>query len=535
MRSLKLTSNLLLVAVCVVFSRSAFCQVIIQENFAGAINQDLGDSTSNAWITAFDRAGGGPDTGARSIFRANGRIDKISTGSAAQNDAGALLPIPGGLAAGRVYTLSATFVNNNTNWLALGFASDDTVLDGTLGRHSDSSGVFGGYAWALTSNRPANDQEIFGGIGTENHLGGGDLVDPTQAVTIRIVLDTADTTALTVEYFLNDVSQGTQTLDADAFTDIRFVGISSDGGSAANNPNPASVDNFTFSVAVEPPANPKPLSVSLTADHVVDTEALLFPLFNGAASGGGLFGRSPNAVAHQSSPLVTFGDYQYAAWYRLGAADEDIILGRRSVLSDSSTWESFDTGLDLIRGDAFDNDRQFGPTQTQPWDNHNAINIGISGDGRLHMAYDHHSNILRYIQGDVTGSAWSRLSVFGTTSAATVRNEIEQDSFIDSDPLLEAVTYPRFATDPVSGDLVATYRLGQSGSGNLFIANYSAATGTWSAGREFITGNDGVAFKTLVMAPTVLCMPRSLGVRLPMALRTTISITFPVMMVGSLG
>jgi len=465
---------MLLLILCLVFTDSAYSQVIFQENFDGPVSSDLGDSANNPWITAFARAGGGPDNGAASVFRADGSIDKVANGSAAQNDAGALLAIPGGgLVANRFYTLSATFNNNNANWSALGFASDDTVLDGTTGRHSDTSGVFGGYAWTLTSNRNGNDQQIFGGIGTNDSFVSGDIVDPTQDVTIKVVLDTFE----------------------NAFTDIRFVGLSSDGGSLANNPNPSRVENFTFSVSLDSPsAVTAPLSVSLANDDVVDTQALLFPMFNGFASGGGLFGRSPNSVAHQSSPLVTFGNYQYAAWYRLGVADEDIILGRRSVLNNLSAWESFDTGLDLIRGDAFDNDRQFGPTQTQPWDNHNAINIGISGDGRIHMAYDHHSNILRYIQGNVNVNDWDRLSVFGTASAAVVRNEVEQDSFIDSDPLLEAVTYPRFATNPVSGDLVVTYRLGQSGSGNLHIANYDASTGTWSAGREFITGNDGVAF-----------------------------------------
>ena len=221
---------------------------------------------------------------------------------------------------------------------------------------------------------------------------------------------------------------------------------------------------------------------------------MLFPAWNGNVSNGGLFGRSPNAVAHQSTPLLTHGDYQYAAWYRNGALDEPIILGRRSLLNSDSQWESFSTGLNLIRGDRFDEQRSSStPTQTVPWDTHNAINLGISGDGRIHLAYDHHSNVLRYIQGDINGSTWNRTGVFGVDTQSAVRG-LELDSFNPGDPQLPAVTYPRFATNPITGDLVATYRLGQSGAGDLHIANYDASTGLWSDGREFITGNDGVSF-----------------------------------------
>jgi len=287
--SLKCKPIIPVMILCAFFIQTAHSQVIIQENFDGPITQDLGNSTSNAWITAFNRAGGGPDNNAASIFRANGRIDKVANGTGAQHDAGALLPIPGGLEADRIYTLSATFNNNNANWSALGFAADDTVLDGSSGRHSDSSGVFGGYAWVLTSNRTGNNQEIFGGIGTNGNFRGGDLVNSTQAVTIRIVLNTTDTTAVTAEYFLNDVSQGSQTLDASAFADIQFVGISSDGGSAANNPSPAAVDDFLLtSVSASDAVG---ASTQIAFDDVTDVKNLgNFRGYSGDLHGcGGIF------------------------------------------------------------------------------------------------------------------------------------------------------------------------------------------------------------------------------------------------------
>ena len=222
------------------------------------------------------------------------------------------------------------------------------------------------------------------------------------------------------------------------------------------------------------------------ADSVVDTQGLLAPRNTG---GGRLFGRSLNAVAHQSTPLLSVGDYQYTTWYRLGA-DENVMLGRRSLIDPASGWETLDTGLTLQNGDGSDDDRAAGiPTQTQPWDNHNAINIGISGDGRIHLAYDHHTNPLNYVQsvaGAATGT-WTRNAVFGGTPPI-------QDSFRPSDSTIFSVTYPRFATNLTTGDMVVTYRIGSSSNGDLLIANYDSAAGQWSQSRVFIEGTENVTY-----------------------------------------
>ena len=227
-------------------------------------------------------------------------------------------------------------------------------------------------------------------------------------------------------------------------------------------------------------------------DSIVDEAALLVPQFNGRARDGGLFGRSLNAVAHQSSPLITFGDFQFATWYQRRFGQEHVMLGRRSLTTLGSSWEILDTGLDLNNGDANDDDKANFMTQTQPWDSHCAINLGISGDGRIHLAYDHHSNPLNYLP-SVVGAAtgdWTTSDVYGVADPRTVL----RDSFRPSDPTLVAVTYPRFAADSETGDMVATYRQGQSGAGDLFIVTYDSLSGQWSTAREFITGNDGAFY-----------------------------------------
>ena len=173
------------------------------------------------------------------------------------------------------------------------------------------------------------------------------------------------------------------------------------------------------------------------------------PAWSGSASGGSLFGRAMNGIAHQSTAVLTHGDYQYAAWYRIVifnvGFNEHIVLGRRDLNDLSSGWTTFDTGLQLIHGDG--NDPENG-SQTQPWDNHNAVNMGISGDGRLHLSYDHHGNEFNYIQGNADATTWSRLGVFGTNDTNDVRNQVQNS--LTGGPAVAQVTYPRFSTNPTT-------------------------------------------------------------------------------------
>ena len=209
----------------------------------------------------------------------------------------------------------------------------------------------------------------------------------------------------------------------------------------------------------------------------------------GNVSGGSLFGRGINGVGHQSTPLLTHGNFQYSAWYRNTGNQECIVLGRRDLNDLASGWSSFNTQLELIHGDATDPENG---SQTQPWDNHNAINMGVSGDGRLHLSYDHHGNQLNYVQGNATATTWNRTAVFGVNTKAAMQALIQNS--LNGGASVESVTYPRFSTNPTTGEMVMTLRLGASGAGDLFIANYDIATGTWSELREFVRGNDGVVF-----------------------------------------
>ena len=239
------------------------------------------------------------------------------------------------------------------------------------------------------------------------------------------------------------------------------------------------------------------LSVTLTNPNssAIDDDALLMPAWSGSASGGSLFGRAINGVGHQSTPLLTHENFQYSAWYRNTGSQECIVLGRRDLNDLASGWSSFNTRLELVHGD--ESDPESG-AQTQPWDNHNAINMGISGDGRLHLSYDHHGNQLNYIQGNAIATNWSRTGVFGVNSKAAMQALIQNS--LDGGASVERVTYPRFSTNPTTGEMVMTLRLGASGAGDLYIANYDPTTGIWSGLREFLRGDDGVLFNDGIAA-----------------------------------
>lgn len=86
-----------------------------------------------------------------------------------------------------------------------------------------------------------------------------------------------------------------------------------------------------------------------------------------------------NGVSFQQDALVTFGDYQYITFYNTsekGYGSHYVNVGRRRLNSDSTVgaWQY------LTLKDYY---------QTT-LDGHNIISMGISGDGRIHLSFDHH-------------------------------------------------------------------------------------------------------------------------------------------------
>lgn len=185
------------------------------------------------------------------------------------------------------------------------------------------------------------------------------------------------------------------------------------------------------------------------------------------------YGGYLNGESFQQEGIVSFGDYQYTAFWNV---NRNVVLARRTVPSAADgtfgEWEKFDfTDHELTAEDA-----------------HNTISLGVSAaDGVLHIAFDHHNSPLHYRRSvtglltDPTGTAWSSASFTATTSNLTGSGNVT------------LLTYPRFVTRPSGSNLLLSARLGESGSGDEHLWEYDASTQTWQSLGEVIDGtSDGI-------------------------------------------
>lgn len=182
---------------------------------------------------------------------------------------------------------------------------------------------------------------------------------------------------------------------------------------------------------------------------------------------GGNFSHVINGSPFQQEVLLSYEGYQFASWYHNGA-EQDIFLSRR--LLGGNFWETIDTGYDMEIGN-------------QDWNSHNVISLGISGDGRVHLSYDHHVDPLRYLTTE-PGFATSSDQVWNAAGFVP-----ERVSLNSSGASIPRITYPRFTN--VGDDLVFTFRDFGSGSGDVKIADYDATTGQWSSTRFINRGRPG--------------------------------------------
>ena len=117
--------------------------------------------------------------------------------------------------AGKIYTAQATILNNNTQWVAMGFtavdAADWTILSTQL-RHSNLGAV--GYAWMLTG--VLNGQVAYQGPRAGTTLVYQDTLANDAPITFKTVLDNTGATSI-MTFFINDI-QVNQTDHGSLFT-----------------------------------------------------------------------------------------------------------------------------------------------------------------------------------------------------------------------------------------------------------------------------------------------------------------------------
>lgn len=165
--------------------------------------------------------------------------------------------------------------------------------------------------------------------------------------------------------------------------------------------------------------------------------------------------------------LWTHKGWQYAAYWddqcQVSVARRQLPSGNWSVVS-----------LSGYRRTATENRGKVGPKAMGFGDGHEKVAMGISDDGVIHLAFDHHGSTLRYraselgLANDPEAHEWSA-ERFGPV----------QDNLGGS--LLDYVTYPSFTVD---GNRLALYlRMGGgSGSGNSHFCEYE--NGSWIVNEE---------------------------------------------------
>jgi hypothetical protein len=158
-----------------------------------------------------------------------------------------------------------------------------------------------------------------------------------------------------------------------------------------------------------------------------------------------------NATIFRVSAVTSAGPFQYVTYYN--ERGEGVIARRRLP---STRWESVTL-----------------PIRSNVRDAHNGIMLGVSSDGILHVAYDHHVSPLHYRRSARPHDIHS----FGKEIAMTGKTERQ-------------VTYPQFVQSP-EGDLYFFYRDGSSGSGNLCLNRYDAARKTWKALKHPLVDGQG--------------------------------------------
>ncbi|TRM59796.1 hypothetical protein BD626DRAFT_408456 [Schizophyllum amplum] len=196
-------------------------------------------------------------------------------------------------------------------------------------------------------------------------------------------------------------------------------------------------------------------SVSLLGNTLLDNSGIYFVSYDGLV----------NVNSFQLSGVLTYGDYQFAAWYTANGA---ATLARRTL--PDGDWQSLTLDHTL-----------------QSEDSHDVIALGVSPeDGVLHVAMDCHSSIMYYTSseaglatGDASWSSSSFGSVVNTLGNLNITNTI---------------TYPQFVVTP-QNLLQFVYRTGISGNGEAQLAEYSGGSwkgvGQWSSASGTYTSSHG--------------------------------------------
>jgi hypothetical protein len=176
---------------------------------------------------------------------------------------------------------------------------------------------------------------------------------------------------------------------------------------------------------------------------------LACPAPQGAHLGEGWARTKVNGAIFRHDPLTSFGDVQVVCFYD---PEGRLVLARREL--PDGAWE-----------------REITPYRGNVRDAHNVACVMFDGEGRLHVAFDHHGHPLRYATAEP-----------GSLELSELRPMVGERE--------GRVTYPEFHPLP-DGDLLFCYRDGASGAGDLVLNRYDLEQRSWSRVQDVLVDGEG--------------------------------------------
>ncbi|MDF7823480.1 BNR repeat-containing protein [Pontiellaceae bacterium B12227] len=183
---------------------------------------------------------------------------------------------------------------------------------------------------------------------------------------------------------------------------------------------------------------------------VVDSNALTF-----AKGHKTRFSTHVNGRTHQQTPIVTHKGFQYTTYFN---GNRHLCVARREL--PSNDWKIIEFEDHVFKSS----------------DSHNTAVIGIcEGDGTIHLAFDHHADVLKYRVSELGIANNPKDVEWSATLFGPVADRLGSLARIDR------FTYPRFFNAP-NGNLMLSYRYFTSGNGDSMIHEYNAETHDWTPG-----------------------------------------------------
>ncbi len=176
---------------------------------------------------------------------------------------------------------------------------------------------------------------------------------------------------------------------------------------------------------------------------------------------GGAMGGSP----------VSYRGYQYVTYYE---ADGKVIVARRALSQAPPVWEKSTVPNYTVTTD----------------DRHNKMASAVStGDGTIHIAFDHHVAPELHYARTKSGVADNPAAQTWNNQVFTYEQNFNNDAWFSGTFPERTVTYPSFLE--VGGTVLMYWRSGGQGQGRMNLGQYDTASHQWNARRTF-TSEKGV-------------------------------------------